>query len=166
MNVLHRVFEGIGLVFLLAASTYFGIRAQPVEMGLVIVTAAIALAFLNIDKIQKFKGAGFEAEMRAQVAAIVEAQAEPDPEETATSARVELKVDDESLRVMKGLASERYTWRYPGSLSQELGLPRNKVYSILDRLADQGLVVVSRGKYGGSIWALSSEGRAVVRRVL
>lgn len=36
-------------------------------MGLAIVAGAIATAFLNIDKIQRFKGAGFEAEMKRAV---------------------------------------------------------------------------------------------------
>ncbi|WP_417684989.1 hypothetical protein [Pseudidiomarina gelatinasegens] len=33
------------------------------EMGMAILAGAIGLAFVNIDKISKFKGAGFEAEM-------------------------------------------------------------------------------------------------------
>lgn len=36
-------------------------------MGLFIVACAIALAFANIDKVQRFKGAGFEAEMKKAV---------------------------------------------------------------------------------------------------
>ncbi|MBI3815544.1 MAG: hypothetical protein HY279_13895, partial [Nitrospinae bacterium] len=38
-----------------------------IEMSLIIVGGAICLAFLNIDKIQRFKGAGFEAEMKKTV---------------------------------------------------------------------------------------------------
>lgn len=45
----------------------FGFFGKPTEMGLAIVAGAIAAAFINIDKIQKFKGAGFEAEMRRVV---------------------------------------------------------------------------------------------------
>jgi hypothetical protein len=33
------------------------------EMGLAILAGALGLAFSNLDKISKFKGAGFEAEM-------------------------------------------------------------------------------------------------------
>lgn len=40
---------------------------KPAEMGLIIVAGAIGLAFLNTDKIQRFKGAGFEAEMKKAV---------------------------------------------------------------------------------------------------
>ena len=40
---------------------------KPTEMGIIVVAGAIGLAFLNIDKIQRFKGAGFEAEMKRAV---------------------------------------------------------------------------------------------------
>lgn len=45
----------------------FGIMGKPTEMSIVAVSGAIVLAFLNIDKIQKFKGVGFEAEMKRAV---------------------------------------------------------------------------------------------------
>lgn len=45
----------------------FGLMGKPAEMGLIIVAGAIGLAFLNTDKIQRFKGAGFEAEMKKAV---------------------------------------------------------------------------------------------------
>ncbi|MDD3049446.1 MAG: hypothetical protein PHQ89_05730 [Bacilli bacterium] len=37
----------------------FGIKGQPTEMGIMVVAGSIAAAFINIDKIQKVKGAGF-----------------------------------------------------------------------------------------------------------
>lgn len=46
----------------------FGLMGKPAEMGIIVVAGAIAIAFQNIDKIQKFKGAGFEAEMKRAVA--------------------------------------------------------------------------------------------------
>lgn len=51
------------ILFMLGVIFYFGYQSKPTEMGLVIVGCAIALSFVNIDKIKKFKGAGFEAEM-------------------------------------------------------------------------------------------------------
>lgn len=42
----------------------FGVMGKPTEMGIIVAAGAIVLAFLNIDKIQRFKGAGFEAEMK------------------------------------------------------------------------------------------------------
>jgi hypothetical protein len=53
-----------GVVLLLALAVLFGLLGKPTEMALIIVASAIALAFINIDRIQKFKGGGFEAEMR------------------------------------------------------------------------------------------------------
>lgn len=51
-------------LILLGPSMYFGYKGKTTEMGLAIVAGSIALAFLNLDKLKKFKGAGFEAEMR------------------------------------------------------------------------------------------------------
>tara|TARA_R100001163_G_C5052552_1_gene189195 strand:- start:1006 stop:1692 length:687 start_codon:yes stop_codon:yes gene_type:complete len=45
----------------------FGFMEKPTEMGIAVVACAIALSFLNLDKIQRFKGAGFEAEMKKAV---------------------------------------------------------------------------------------------------
>lgn len=46
----------------------FGFLGKPTEMGLMTVVGAVALSFLNIDKIQWFKLAGFEAKMKKAVA--------------------------------------------------------------------------------------------------
>jgi hypothetical protein len=40
---------------------------KPIEMGIAVVAGAVAAAFINIDKIQQFKGAGFDAEMKKVV---------------------------------------------------------------------------------------------------
>jgi hypothetical protein len=42
----------------------FGVWERPAEMGLALIAGAIAAAFLNLEKFERFKGAGFEAEMR------------------------------------------------------------------------------------------------------
>ncbi|MFM2478841.1 hypothetical protein [Celerinatantimonas sp. MCCC 1A17872] len=52
---------------ILVLTVIFGWKAMPTEMGIIVVAGAIFLSFLNIDKIQRFKGAGFEAEMRQVV---------------------------------------------------------------------------------------------------
>ncbi len=57
----------IGSLLTLSLAVMFGVMGKPTEMGFIIVAGAIALAFLNIDKIQRFKGAGFEAEMKRAV---------------------------------------------------------------------------------------------------
>lgn len=55
-------------VLTLGLAVMFGIMGKPAEMGIIVVAGAITVAFQNIDKIQKFKGAGFEAEMKRAVA--------------------------------------------------------------------------------------------------
>lgn len=57
----------LGSLLTLGLAVMFGVMGQPSEMGIIVVAGAIGLAFLNIDKIQRFKGAGFEAEMKRAV---------------------------------------------------------------------------------------------------
>lgn len=54
-------------LLMLTLAMVLGVLGKPTEMGLIIVAGAISIAFLNIDRIQRFKGAGFEAEMRQAV---------------------------------------------------------------------------------------------------
>ena len=148
---------------MLASAGYFGRACQPTEMALAIVAGAIALAFQHIDKIQRFKGAGFEAEMRERLDSIVEAQTEPPPEDAAVAAEsVEPDLDPATQSVLRALADPRFTWRYSGGLAEDTGIPRNRVQKILDALSEQGMAVFGRGR-NGSIWALSSDGRRLLR---
>jgi hypothetical protein len=50
-----------------AGAMILGLLGKPTEMCIFVVADGIGLAFANIDKIQRFKGAGFEAEMRKAV---------------------------------------------------------------------------------------------------
>lgn len=158
---MHKAAIVSSFAYLLIGSAFFGYVGKPTEMALVIVASALALSFLNMDKIQRFKGAGFEAEMRLKLETIVEAQTEPAPRDRAPE-KSELDLDDRTIKVLRALASPTYTWRYAGGLSEETSIQRVRLQTILDRLLDQGLVVFGQGKKGGSIWALSSEGRATV----
>lgn len=54
----------LSVLMLFGVSTFLGFFDKATEMGLAIVAGALGLAFANIDKIHKFKGAGFEAEMK------------------------------------------------------------------------------------------------------
>tara|TARA_R110002072_G_scaffold280360_2_gene442667 strand:- start:53 stop:727 length:675 start_codon:yes stop_codon:yes gene_type:complete len=56
-----------GAVITVVLPSIFGFMEKPTEMGISLVACAIALSFLNLDKIQRFKGAGFEAEMKKAV---------------------------------------------------------------------------------------------------
>ena len=55
------------VLIILGPSLIFGYFGKPTEMSLAIVGGAITAAFLNIDKMSRFKGAGFEAEMKEAV---------------------------------------------------------------------------------------------------
>jgi len=67
------------LCVLLVGSMILGFMGNATEMGLAVVAGAIGLAFANIDKISRFKGAGFEAEMRnQQIETIIEKETEPE----------------------------------------------------------------------------------------
>lgn len=57
----------IGSLLTVGLAVMFGLMGKPTEMGIIVVAGAIGLAFVNIDKIQRFKGAGFEAEMKRAV---------------------------------------------------------------------------------------------------
>lgn len=55
------------IVIIIVPALVFGYMGKTVEMGLMIVASAITVTFLNIDQVQHFKGAGFEAEMKKAV---------------------------------------------------------------------------------------------------
>jgi hypothetical protein len=54
----------ITVILILFPAFLFGLMGKTVEMSLIIVASSICGAYLNIDKIHRFKGAGFEAEMK------------------------------------------------------------------------------------------------------
>ena len=57
----------ISVVVILVPGLSFGALGKSVEMGLAVAAGAIAAAFINIDKFEHFKGAGFEAQMKKAV---------------------------------------------------------------------------------------------------
>lgn len=63
MNWLNYILIGA----LVIIPTFFGAFKMATEMGLSIGAIVVALFFANLDKFSKFKGAGFEAEMRNAV---------------------------------------------------------------------------------------------------
>lgn len=54
-------------LLMMVLAMIFGVQGKPTEMGLIILAGSLSIAFLNIHHIQRFKGAGFEAEMRQVV---------------------------------------------------------------------------------------------------
>lgn len=67
MQLKKDFFSIILIMIMLIGVFYFGVESKPTEMGLIIIACAICLSFANIGRIQKFKGAGFEAEMKKAV---------------------------------------------------------------------------------------------------
>lgn len=55
------------ILLIFVPTIYFGYMGQTVEMGLAIVAGAVTSAFINLDKFERFSGAGFEAELRKAV---------------------------------------------------------------------------------------------------
>lgn len=50
----------ISVILVVGPALIFGMFGRPAEMGLAVVAGAIAAAIINIDRIQRFKGDGFE----------------------------------------------------------------------------------------------------------
>jgi DnaJ-domain-containing protein 1 len=59
--------NGLLILLLVVLPTVFGWFSKTAEMGILIAACSIALCFANLSKIQSFKGAGFEAQMREAV---------------------------------------------------------------------------------------------------
>ena len=57
----------VSVILILAPALAFGFAGKTTEMSLSIIAGATAASFVNIDKIKRFKGGGFEAEMRHAV---------------------------------------------------------------------------------------------------
>ena len=64
---MNKIIKLIGFVLIILSVFVFGLKGQSTEMGIAVIASSIFLAFANLDKFAKFKGAGFEAELRAVV---------------------------------------------------------------------------------------------------
>lgn len=83
------------IILILGPSMYFGINKMPTEMGIAVVASALVLAFINMEKFEFFKGAGFEAKLREVEKATDEAYATIE-----TLKEVSLPIITEVLRSM------------------------------------------------------------------
>jgi len=63
----NKIVFWVSFSFLLCASALFGYLDKLGAMTLSVVTGAIGMAFANLDKFSKIKGAGFEGELRKAV---------------------------------------------------------------------------------------------------
>jgi len=87
-----QVQKSVVLVVAFCFCIYFGLQSMPVEMGEMIVTGSIFLAFLNLEKFEKFRGAGFEAKLKTTVEEAKVTQADLEKvRQTADNSRKELE---------------------------------------------------------------------------
>lgn len=131
---------------------------MPTEMGLSILAGALGLGFSNIDRISKFKGAGFEAEMR-MLQTTIEAQIEPTSEAKDAAKKDDLLTDLE-LKVLKSLQRPGYTWRYAKSVAAEVSQTTEYTESLLKNMKSRHLVDSGQGS-NGEIWAATALGKSV-----
>jgi predicted transcriptional regulator len=143
---------------LLAISTAYGFMGLTGEMGLAILAGSIGLAFSNIDKISKFKGAGFEAEMN-MVHTIIENQTEPSPE-TKEEAKKEPTISIKENEILKSLQKPGYTWRYAKTVAGEVNLSVQETEATLLSLMSRGFSKSGKGS-NGEIWSTTALGRSV-----
>ncbi|EHA1080856.1 hypothetical protein I8Y06_001678 [Photobacterium damselae] len=64
---MNKLLNFCGFALLVVSVFLFGLNAQSVEMGIAVAASGIFLAFANLDKFTRFKGAGFEAELKSVV---------------------------------------------------------------------------------------------------
>lgn len=117
----------IASILMVGLAVMFGLLGKPTEMGLIIAAGAIAISFLNIDRIQRFKGAGFEAEMRQAVEHVhatvdqLRVLAAASAESTLTTLMADNFLDGTSLETRLDLHD-----RLIHSL-EEIGVPPSKI---------------------------------------
>ena len=143
---------------LLGISSVYGFMEKPTEMGLAVLAGALGLAFSNIDKISRFKGAGFEAEMN-MVQTMIESQTEPTSDQKEEAKKKDDLTEDEN-KILKRLQKPGYTWRYAKTVANEISQPTSFTVSALNSLMARGLAKNGNGS-NGEIWAITTLGKSV-----
>lgn len=67
MKVMNRIMLVISFILMFLGVAVFGYMENTVALTASIIAGAIGMAFANIDKMEHFKGAGFEAHMKKAV---------------------------------------------------------------------------------------------------
>jgi len=167
MNTSNKILNIVSYIALFGVSLVFGLLNKTTEMGLAIVAGSLGLAFVNIDKLKRFKGAGFEAEMQDKIEAIVDKETEPGQKgimDNCSSSVEGYIADEKSKKVLKALFNPTYTWRYTESISLESDLLVDEVSKALNRLLSNNLVSSSQGDHG-TLWCLTAKGRNIFRNM-
>ena len=132
-------------------------------MGLAILAGSLGLAFSNIDKISRFKGAGFEAEMREQH--IAESVVTAQTEDTEALKAIAFGINERRQKIMSSLLHTQYNFRYVPGVASDTGYDKEIVKDELEWLREQGLVRKSSGPKG-YLWNLTEKGMAVLPIVI
>jgi len=64
---MEKFINAIGFILLILSIFVFGLQGMSTEMAISVAASSIFLAFANLKKFSKFKGAGFEAELKQVV---------------------------------------------------------------------------------------------------
>ena len=146
-------------IVLLVGSVVLGFLGKPTEMGLAVVAAAVALAFSDLEKFSRIKGAGFEAELREKLETVIEKETEPQVsgEEGRLIPDVS-RIDQSTRTVINALQHPEYTWRYMAGIKKDAKLKTEEVMKSLKWLLENGYVKQTQGKHG-TVWNLTEEGR-------
>jgi len=143
---------------LLLGTLFFGAKGQAAEMGLAIVASSIALAFAEIERFSRIRGAGFEAELRDQFQAVLEKETEVPSQARIHGDLVTEPLEPRIVAVMRALADPGYTWRYFGGVRKDSKLDSKDVSYALNWLVTAGYARRSQ-KNEGPIWSLTAKGR-------
>lgn len=156
---MNKFIEIISFITILGVSLIFGILGKSVEMGLAIVAGSIAFSFANLEKFKKIKGAGFEAELKEKIEAVIEKETEysVSGEEDLPLPNTKL-IDKNTRAVINALQHHKYTWRYLGGIKADTKLTTAEIDTSIKWLIENGYVKQSIGSHG-IIWNLTEDGR-------
>jgi len=152
------LFQIASYCMLFIVSSVYGFIGQTTEMGLAMVAGAIGLAFANLDKIARFKGAGFEAEMK-MVQTMIENQTEPSSDQQEEAKRKDDLSGTEN-KILKRLQKPGYTWRYAKTIAGEISKPTLGTEKALEALMLRGFTKNTKGA-NGEIWSITQLGKSV-----
>lgn len=144
---------------LFGVSAVLGFCGKPAEMGISVLAGAIGLAFSNIDKISKFKGAGFEAEMREQQ--LAESVVAQQTDNTENLKALAFEISERRQKIMSSLIHTEYNYRTTSGIAKEINLPIELISDELEWLKEKALVT-KRSASHAYLWNLTEKGMALL----
>lgn len=148
---------------LLGISSCMAFLGKPTEMGLAIMAGALGLAFANLDKFSKFKGGGFEAELRDKIEAVIEKETESDPDDEKNTVQYyNSEFNTEEQAVIHALSNPAFTWRTLSGISSESKVSESQAWSILVKLCELEMAATgNKNKSGKMIWSPTKKARNI-----